>query len=98
MEAPDRIPFVLVEDHAGIAEALGYALCAQLPLRLASHCDRVTKALAVCRELKPALVIFDWQLPEGEGVILPRELARLLPQTRWLLYTEIGRASCRERV
>ena len=87
MAAPERIPFVLVEDHLGIAEMLGYALCAQLPLRLAAHCDRVHKALAVCRELKPALVIFDWRMPEGEGGILPRELARLLPQTRWLLYT-----------
>ena len=36
---------------------------------------------------KPALVIFDWRIPEGEGVELPRLLATSLPQTRWLLYT-----------
>ena len=87
MEASDRIPFVLVEDHPGIAEALGFALCAQLPLRLVAHCDRVHKAIAVCREMKPALVIFDWRMPEAEGVELLRSLASELPQTRWLLYT-----------
>ena len=87
MNDNEKVPFVLVEDHAGIAEALGYALCAQLPLRMAAHCDRVRKALVVCEELKPALVIFDWRMPEGEGVALPRALARTLPQTRWLLYT-----------
>ena len=87
MDAPDRIPFVLVEDHAGIAEALGYALCAQLPLNLVAHCERVTKAITVCRDVKPRLVIFDWRMPEGEGVRLPQELARSLPDTRWLLYT-----------
>jgi DNA-binding NarL/FixJ family response regulator len=87
MDVSDRIPFVLVEDHAGISEALGFALCAQLPLRLVAHCDRVQKAIAVCRETKPTLVIFDWRMPEGEGGELPRTLAASLPETRWLLYT-----------
>jgi len=83
----EKAPLVLVEDHVGVAEALGYALCAQLPLRIAAHCDRVGKALVLCAEIKPALVIFDWRMPEGEGVALPRALAQTLPQTRWLLYT-----------
>jgi DNA-binding NarL/FixJ family response regulator len=87
MNDNEKASFVLVEDHVGVAEALSYALCAQLPLRMAAHCDRVSKALVVCAEIKPALVIFDWRMPEGEGVALPRALAQTLPQTRWLLYT-----------
>lgn len=87
MEAPDRIPFMLVEDQSGIAEALCFSLCAQLPLQLAAHCDRIHTAIPLCRDLKPALVIFDWRMPGGEGVELPRLLAKALPETRWLLYT-----------
>jgi len=87
MQAADPASLVLVEDHAGVAEALGFALCAQLPLQLASHCDRVHKAVPICREIKPALVIFDWRMPEGEGVELLRVLAKSLPETKWLLYT-----------
>ena len=87
MDAPDRIPFILVDDHGTLAEALGYSLSVNLPLDLISYCDRIYKAVAVCREKRPRLVIFDWCLPEGSGVELPRLLAKSLPETRWLLFT-----------
>jgi DNA-binding NarL/FixJ family response regulator len=83
----ERIPIVLVEDHVGIAEALGFALYAQLPVRVAAHCDRVHAAIPQCRAIKPRLVIFDWRMAESVGIDLLRSLARELPGTRWLLYT-----------
>ena len=55
-------------------------------------------AIEMIRRLRPDLVMLDVDLDILNGVEVCRRVSEDLPNTNVLILTEIGRASCRERV
>lgn len=63
----------LIEDDAALAEGISFALEREgYQMRCFLTCREGRKALAQC---KPDLVLLDWNLPDGDGLKLCREIS-----------------------
>ena len=49
-------------------------------------------------QLKPDLMLLDLAMPKKDGLTVIHEIMEMDPKAKIILITEIGRASCRERV
>lgn len=95
MPIPDTsvtIPSILViDDHRSVADAIAWALQTELPRFKVTGISRVKDAISAIAELKPSVVVVDWQLESGETAMSGCEVKRLAgtssPQTRWVLFT-----------
>jgi two-component system response regulator DevR len=76
---------VLVVDDDHEFRALAARLLAASALTVIGEADSVATALAAALRLKPAAVLVDAELPDGDGIALGRELAELPWRPRVLL-------------
>ena len=78
---------VLVEDEPKLAFAV------QTLLETSGSCDLVgtaadgAKAISLCEELQPDVVILDVRLPELDGISAAAEIRRAAPGTRIIIYS-----------
>lgn len=81
MNQPHRI--LLVDDHAGTRQGLRAGLALQPDLQVVGEADTWHSALALAQELRPALMVLDLNLPDGNGWTLIERLkaAQALPAT-----------------
>jgi DNA-binding NarL/FixJ family response regulator len=68
---------VLVVDDDPEFRTLAVRLLAASGLTVVGECDSVSAALSDAGRLKPSAFLVDVELPDGDGVTLARELARL---------------------
>ena len=78
------IRILLVEDHKMVREAVGLILAREPDIVVAGDACDGKSALALCRELRPNLVLVDIALPDIGGIELTRRLLAESPGLRVL--------------
>ncbi|MFI9101824.1 response regulator [Streptomyces fildesensis] len=89
--AGSRISILLVEDHDMVAEAIRLAMDRTDDLEVVGRSLSVQDALADAARLRPAVVVLDRRLPDGDGIDAIGPLKAAAPGTRVLVLT--GEAS-----
>ena len=84
---------VIVEDHAAFAEMTEATLRRDLSLSVDASISTFAKAIVQLPALSPNIVILDNRLEDGTGLGLVRSLKKVIPRTRWLLYSGYASAS-----
>ncbi|MGW6739866.1 response regulator transcription factor [Streptomyces sp. NPDC055025] len=85
--AGTRITILLVEDHDMVAEAIRLALDRTDDLEVVGRSLSVKDALADAARLRPAVVVLDRRLPDGDGIAAIPTLKAAAPGTRVLVLT-----------
>ena len=88
---------LLADDHPMIQSAVDLLLRGTT-YELAGRAATCAEALAAVESVQPDLVLLDVQMGDGSGIDVLRSLREGGDGRRVVLLTEIGRASCRERV
>ncbi|MFG2988335.1 response regulator transcription factor [Streptomyces sp. NPDC048257] len=88
--AGGRITILLVEDHDMVAEAIRLALDRTDDLEVVGRSLCVKDALADAARLRPAVVVLDRRLPDGDGIAAITALKAAAPGTRVLVLTGEG--------
>ncbi|MFG1808108.1 response regulator [Streptomyces sp. NPDC049040] len=82
-----RITILLVEDHDMVAEAIRLALDRTGDLEVVGRCLSLADALTGAARLRPAVVVLDRRLPDGDGIAGIRALKAAAPGARVLVLT-----------
>ncbi|SHN09528.1 response regulator transcription factor [Actinacidiphila paucisporea] len=85
--ANERITILLVEDHDMVAEAIRLALDRTDDLDVVGRSLSVKDALADAARLRPAVVVLDRRLPDGDGIAAIGPIKAAAPGTRVLVLT-----------
>ncbi|MET9603111.1 response regulator transcription factor [Streptomyces sp. NPDC006459] len=85
-----RITILLVEDHDMVAEAIRLALDRTDDLEVVGRSLCVKDALADAARLRPAVVVLDRRLPDGDGIAAIAALKAAAPGARVLVLTGEG--------
>jgi DNA-binding NarL/FixJ family response regulator len=80
-----RITLLLVEDHDMVAEAMRLAMDRTDDLEVVGRSSTLRAALADVARLRPAVVVLDRRLPDGDGVAAIAGLRAAAPGTRVLV-------------
>lgn len=88
--AGERITILLVEDHDMVAEAMRLAMDRTDDLKVLGRSLSVKDALADAARLRPAVVVLDRRLPDGDGIDAITALKAAAPGTRVLVLTGEG--------
>jgi DNA-binding NarL/FixJ family response regulator len=78
---------IIIEDQTAIRELLVEVLSADKHYQLVGESGDGQKALELCLELKPDLLVLDAKLPGLNGVDLLRRLVKQLPHIRVLVFS-----------
>ncbi|CAM5287468.1 DNA-binding response regulator [Streptomyces avidinii] len=92
-DAGERITILLVEDHDMVAEAIRLALDRTDDLDVVGRSLSVKEALDDAARLRPAVVVLDRRLPDGDGIEAIAALKAAAPGTRVLVLTGEGTPS-----
>lgn len=82
-----RISILLVEDHDMVAEAIRIAMDRTDDLEVVGRSLSVRDALTDAARLRPAVVVLDRRLPDGDGIDAISPLKAAAPGTRVLVLT-----------
>ncbi|MEV6578554.1 response regulator transcription factor [Streptomyces sp. NPDC051582] len=88
--ADGKITILLVEDHDMVAEAIRLAFDRTDDLDVVGRSLSVKDALADAARLRPAVVVLDRRLPDGDGIAAITPLKAAAPGTRVLVLTGEG--------
>jgi two-component system response regulator DevR len=88
--APDRIRVFLVDDHEVVRRGLVALLDTEDDIEVVGEAGTVADAMARVPALRPAVVVLDVRLPDGNGVALCRDLRSVLPDARYLMLTSFS--------
>jgi EAL domain-containing protein (putative c-di-GMP-specific phosphodiesterase class I) len=86
----DEISILLVEDHDLVAQSFARVLSDQADLRVVGIASTQEGALRAVSDLKPAVVLMDYALPDGNGASAAREVLRRAPDTKVIMLTGSG--------
>jgi DNA-binding NarL/FixJ family response regulator len=85
--AERRARILVVDDHELVAEMLQRALETEPDFVVVGHASTVDGAVQATRELRPDLVLMDFQLPDGRGTDATAFIKRELPETEVVMIT-----------
>ena len=77
----------LVDDHPLFREGLRAVLSAQPDVEVVAEASDSRQACAAVASTKPAVVVIDMTLPDGDGIAATQEVLRQAPRTRVLMLT-----------
>jgi two-component system response regulator NreC len=77
----------LVDDHPLFREGLRTVLSAQSDVEVVAEACDSRQATAMVATAKPAVVVIDMTLPDGDGIAATQEILRQAPRTRILMLT-----------
>src|SRR3954468_12290980 len=84
----NRQRVVVVDDHAFIRDLIARELTrGNKPYEVVAAVGTAAEAIAICRRLKPDLLVLDIKLPDQTGVAAVPDIRRASPATRILLCT-----------
>lgn len=78
---------LIVEDDLALLAFLVTRLEYEHDMRVAGYATDAAEALRLCTDLKPDIVLSDFDLPDLDGVALVGSLRVLLPDSALVLYT-----------
>lgn len=82
-----RIRVLVVDDHAVVRSGIEYSLMALEDIELVASTDRGDKAVHLCQELEPDVVLMDMLMPEMDGVSATSAILRTCPGVRVIALT-----------
>lgn len=80
---------VVVDDHRMVVDAIGAMLGLDPGIDVVGTAGSLEEALVVARAVRPDVVVADYDLPDGTGIDLARQLAGD-PETRVIVVTGLG--------
>lgn len=83
----DRILVCLVDDHALVRQALRDRFTREPDIEVAGEAATAQSALSLVASVRPDVAVLDVQLPDGDGVMLCREIRSAVPETACLMLT-----------
>jgi len=86
------IRILIVDDHELLREGLKSLLSRESDMEVAGEAARGHEALALCRNLRPDVVVLDARLPDMDGVEVCRQLQEELPEVAVLMLTTFSDA------
>jgi DNA-binding NarL/FixJ family response regulator len=80
------ITVVLIDDHEMFVESLGRVLRTD-DIEVVGTAGTMTMGIELTLEKRPAVVVVDYRLPDGDGIEVTRRVRALAPDTRILMLT-----------
>ena len=90
MSKSDPIRVMIVDDHALVRSGLGAFLEVYEDLELAGEAEDGAKAVELCGQLQPDVVLMDIRMPGVDGMDLLPQLVRHLPGTTVIMMSAYG--------
>lgn len=87
-----KVRVVIIDDERLSADVLRLALAGAREIEVAGMAHDAAAGIALCRALRPEVVLIDWILREGDGLEVLNTLRGELPATRWCLVSAFGYA------
>ena len=87
MEQPNQTVIMVVEDHPPTLAAVQALVTAAFPECRILGTESAERALELCAELAPHIVIMDIALPGIDGIEATRRVKALLPGTRVVVHS-----------
>ncbi len=87
MTQPDPIRVMIVDDHEMLRSGLVMFLKGIEGMELVAEAANGAQAVALCREIKPDVVLMDLVMPEMDGVSATRLIREISPNSRILVLT-----------
>jgi len=84
---------LIVDGHPMLLHGLRQALSEQSNLILAGEAVTGEEALKLAKELTPDLVVMDVHLPDMNGIEAARQILKVLPSSKVLIFSEEGARS-----
>jgi DNA-binding NarL/FixJ family response regulator len=84
------IDVLIVEDDTRFREAFADAITRSADMQLCGSAADFAGGLALLRQLRPDVMLVDLELPDGNGMDLIHEAARVLPQCDVMVVTIFG--------
>jgi NarL family two-component system response regulator LiaR len=78
---------LVVDDHAVVRSGLTAFLMAFDDMELVGEADNGLKAVEMCEQLKPDVVLMDIMMPEMNGADATRKIRQMCPQTQVIALT-----------
>lgn len=97
-QTKQKIRVMLVDDHAGLREALRKLIDLQPDLEVAAEASGGRVALQLVSRINPDVVLMDGSMPEMNGVETTRRLKRLQPKTKIIALTLYGESTYLEEM
>jgi DNA-binding NarL/FixJ family response regulator len=91
------IRVLVVEDHMTFAELLTGALDREADLASIGYATTVAAGVALFEQERPAVVVLDYHLPDGDGLDAAEQILARAPETRIVMLTAYPTAEALER-
>jgi NarL family two-component system response regulator LiaR len=93
MTDDDPIRVIVVDDHAVVRNGLKFSLMAYPDLEFAGEAENAEKALELCAEIQPDVVLMDARMPGLDGISATRTIRSLYPGIQVLILTSFQEGS-----
>ena len=84
----ERISVVVIDDHQAFSDAFGLALDMEADLSCVGAATTLDRGFELVSKLRPAVVLMDQVLPDGDGVSATSRIRESFPETRVVLITD----------
>ena len=85
----DSLSVVLVDDHEFVLEGVKQRFEDAPDLNVVAVALSVAAGLDVVQREQPDFAVIDYRLPDGDGIMLVRQIRELSPATRCVIYTSV---------
>jgi len=85
MEMVEKKKILLVDDHPLFREGLKAIISRKSQYEIIGEAGNAKEAMDLVRKLTPDLILLDIALPDQNGIVLTREILKVLPKTRILI-------------
>jgi DNA-binding NarL/FixJ family response regulator len=89
-QAHDQINVFLLDDHEIVRRGVRELLEAEPDIAVIGEAGTAASALARIPALKPDVAVLDVRLPDGDGIMVCREIRSLMPDLACLMLTSFG--------
>jgi DNA-binding NarL/FixJ family response regulator len=89
-QPPGKINVFLLDDHEIVRRGVRELLEAEADITVIGEAGTAASALARIPALKPDVAVLDVRLPDGDGVMVCRDLRSLMPDLACLMLTSFG--------
>ncbi|WP_241979493.1 response regulator transcription factor [Cryobacterium suzukii] len=87
MTAPSKIRILIVDDHTTFTELLTGSLDREPDLCSVGSANSVASGIAACLALSPDVVVMDYHLPDGSGLVAAAAILARAAHTRIVILT-----------
>ena len=89
-EAPGRVTVAIVDDHQMLVEALKSVIQGEADLQVVGEANTCADCLSLAQRIRPAVLLLDVNLPDGDGLSLVPRINQASPETAILILTSFA--------